>query len=87
MMQADAPLLNLGSPWLLVETLHQAEDQARGLDIDAAAIGQPKGAIWLGHMLSEDWGMFEVADWLKTFITDVPIEWISAREPFSPRPA
>jgi hypothetical protein len=31
--------LSLGSPWLLVETLHQAEEQARGLDIDAAAIG------------------------------------------------
>jgi putative NIF3 family GTP cyclohydrolase 1 type 2 len=51
--------------------------------IDAAAIGQQKGAILLGHMLSEDWGMREVADWLKTFLTDVPIEWISTGEPFS----
>jgi len=51
--------------------------------LDATALGQPKGVILLGHMLSEDWGMLEVADWLKTFINDVPIEWISAREPFS----
>jgi putative NIF3 family GTP cyclohydrolase 1 type 2 len=51
--------------------------------LDATALGQPKGVILLGHMLSEDWGMLEVADWLKTFINDVPIEWISTREPFS----
>ena len=50
--------------------------------LDAAAIGQPKGVILLGHMLSEDWGMREVADWLKTFVIDVPIEWISTGEPF-----
>ena len=36
----------------------------------------------LGHMMSEDWGMQEVGDWLRTFLTDVPIEWIPAGEPF-----
>ena len=42
--------------------------------------------ILLGHMLSEDFGMNEVADWLRTFLVDVPIEWIPAGEPFaSPR--
>jgi putative NIF3 family GTP cyclohydrolase 1 type 2 len=51
--------------------------------IDAAAIGQPRGTILLGHMLSEDFGMQEVADWLRTFLTDVPIDWIAAGEPFS----
>jgi putative NIF3 family GTP cyclohydrolase 1 type 2 len=51
--------------------------------LDAAALGQPKGVILLGHMLSEDWGMREVADWLRTFVADVPIEWISTGEPFS----
>lgn len=51
--------------------------------LDAAALGQPKGVIILGHMLSEDWGMREVADWLGTFLTNVPIEWIPAGEPFS----
>lgn len=51
--------------------------------LDAAALGQQKGAIILGHMMSEDWGMKEVGDWLKTFITDVPIDWIPAGEPFS----
>jgi putative NIF3 family GTP cyclohydrolase 1 type 2 len=50
---------------------------------DAAAAGQPKGVILLGHMLSEDFGMFEVAEWLRGFLPDVPVEWISAGEPFS----
>jgi hypothetical protein len=50
--------------------------------LDAAAVGQPRGAILLGHMLSEDFGMQEVADWLRTFLPDVPIDWVSAGEPF-----
>lgn len=51
--------------------------------LDAAASGQQKGAIFLGHMMSEDFGMQEVADWLRAFLTDVPIDWIPAGEPFS----
>ena len=50
--------------------------------LDATALGQAKGLILLGHMMSEDWGMLEVADWLRTVITDVPIEWMPAGEPF-----
>ena len=50
---------------------------------DATAIGQPKGVIVLGHMMSEDWGMREVGDWLRAFLTDVPIDWVAAGEPFS----
>lgn len=51
--------------------------------LDAMALGQSKGAIILGHMMSEDWGMKEVAEWMKAFIADVPIDWIPAGEPFS----
>lgn len=51
--------------------------------LDAQGVGQSKAAILLGHMMSEDWGMREVADWFKTFIGDVPIEWIAAGEPFA----
>jgi putative NIF3 family GTP cyclohydrolase 1 type 2 len=50
---------------------------------DAAAQGQPKGMIVLGHMLSEDWGMREVAEWLRPVVTGIPVEWIPAGEPFS----
>jgi putative NIF3 family GTP cyclohydrolase 1 type 2 len=50
--------------------------------LDAAARGQKKAVVLLGHMLSEDFGMRDVADWLRTFLTGVPIEWIPAGEPF-----
>jgi putative NIF3 family GTP cyclohydrolase 1 type 2 len=51
--------------------------------LDAVAMGQPRAMIVLGHMLSEDFGMREVADWLRTFLTDVGITWLPAGEPFS----
>jgi putative NIF3 family GTP cyclohydrolase 1 type 2 len=51
--------------------------------LDAAAAGRPKGMIILGHMMSEDHGMQEVADWLRTFLEEMPIEFIAAGEPFA----
>ena len=51
--------------------------------LDAAAAGRPKGMIMLGHMMSEDHGMQEVAEWLRTFLSEVPIGFIPAGEPFS----
>ena len=49
---------------------------------DTVAAGHKKGLIILGHAMSEDPGMDECARWLKTFITEVPIEFIPAGEPF-----
>jgi len=51
--------------------------------IDAAAAGRPKAMIILGHMMSEDHGMREVADWLKTFLSGMPIAFVPSGEPFS----
>jgi putative NIF3 family GTP cyclohydrolase 1 type 2 len=51
--------------------------------LDAVSAGQPKGMIMLGHMMSEDHGMQEVAEWLRAFLADVPIAFIPAGEPFS----
>jgi putative NIF3 family GTP cyclohydrolase 1 type 2 len=53
--------------------------------MDAQTLGRPRGVILLGHMMSEDWGMKEVADWLRVFVTEVPVEWIAAGEPFGRR--
>jgi hypothetical protein len=39
--------------------------------------------ILLGHMLSEDFGMQEVAEWLRGFLPDVPMDWVPAGEPFT----
>jgi putative NIF3 family GTP cyclohydrolase 1 type 2 len=50
--------------------------------LDAAADGQKKGMILLGHMMSEDWGMKEVADWVRPLVPEVIVEWVPAGEPF-----
>lgn len=52
--------------------------------VDAISAGQVKGLIVLGHVPSEQAGMEEVVRWLKTFVTDVPIELIATTDPFRP---
>ena len=48
---------------------------------DLITSGQKKGMIILGQEISEEPGCGEMATWLKSFISDVPVEWISAGEP------
>src|SRR5260221_4791072 len=55
-----------------------ADEYAR----DAIASGKKKGLIILGHDMSEEWGMEECAKWLRTFITEVPVEFMPAGEAF-----
>jgi len=55
---------------------------------DAVAAGRKKALIILGHVPSEERGMKECAQWLKTFISEVAIEYLPGGEPFwSPKPA
>ena len=55
--------------------------------LDAAFLGKNKGQIILGHAISEEPGMEDVANWLRTFIKDVPVQFIRAGEPYwSPAP-
>jgi len=49
---------------------------------DTITSGRKKGLIVLGHIPSEQAGMIYCANWLKTFITEVPVEFIAAPEPF-----
>ena len=54
---------------------------------DAVTAGQKKALIILGHVPSEELGMKECARWLRTFIPEVPIEYLPGGEPFwSPAP-
>ncbi len=66
----------------LVFTGEQREWEGLYYAHDVVASGRPKGAIVLGHAVSEEPGMKICAEWLKTIITDVPIEHIPAGEPF-----
>jgi putative NIF3 family GTP cyclohydrolase 1 type 2 len=50
--------------------------------LDAAALGIPKGWIMLGHAVSEEAGMREMADWIRGFVPEVPVRLVPAGEPF-----
>jgi putative NIF3 family GTP cyclohydrolase 1 type 2 len=55
---------------------------------DAVTAGRKKALIILGHVPSEERGMLECAQWLKTFVPEVPIEYLPGGEPFwSPKSA
>jgi putative NIF3 family GTP cyclohydrolase 1 type 2 len=49
---------------------------------DASAAGLNKALIILGHIPSEQAGMEECARWLQGFVSEVPIQFIPAKEPF-----
>lgn len=49
---------------------------------DLVTGGQAKGLILIGDEASEDPGCGEVAMWLKSFVTDVPVQWFPAGDPF-----
>lgn len=49
---------------------------------DQITSGRKKALIVLGHVVSEQAGMKYCAEWLKGFISEVPIEFIAAVEPF-----
>ena len=48
---------------------------------DIVAAGQQKGLILLGEEVSQEPGCGEMANWLKTFVHEVPVEWIPAGDP------
>ena len=49
---------------------------------DMIASGQKKALVLLGHVNSENGGMRYCAEWLRGFITEVPIGFVPAPEPF-----
>ncbi len=49
---------------------------------DTVTSGKKKGLIVLGHIPSEQGGMVYCAEWMKGFISEVPVEFVAAAEPF-----
>jgi putative NIF3 family GTP cyclohydrolase 1 type 2 len=70
---ADVDALLTGEPreWETVEYVADAVTQKKG-----------KGLIILGHIPSEQAGMEECTRWLKSFVSEVPIEFVPAADPF-----
>jgi putative NIF3 family GTP cyclohydrolase 1 type 2 len=50
--------------------------------LDATTLGIPKGWIMLGHNVSEEQGMLEMAQWIKSFTPEVPVQLVRSGEPF-----
>lgn len=50
--------------------------------MDAVSLGMTKGVIMLGHVISEQAGMEDFGNWLRAFITEVPIRFVPAEEPY-----
>ena len=69
----DVDVLLTGEPreWETVEYVADAVTQKKG-----------KGLIILGHIPSEQAGMEECTRWLKSFVSEVPIEFVPAADPF-----
>jgi putative NIF3 family GTP cyclohydrolase 1 type 2 len=49
---------------------------------DTVASGQKKALIMLGRVVSQDPGMNVCAEWLKTLVPEVPVQWIPAGDPY-----
>jgi putative NIF3 family GTP cyclohydrolase 1 type 2 len=49
---------------------------------DLVTAGRRKALIVLGHVVSEQWGMKSCAEWLKGFVTEVPVSFVPLIEPY-----
>lgn len=49
---------------------------------DARMLGMKKALLIVGHERSEEWGMKYMADCLKPLLTELPVEFVDACEPF-----
>jgi putative NIF3 family GTP cyclohydrolase 1 type 2 len=50
--------------------------------LDAVTLGVTKGWIMLGHVISEEAGMLEMADWIRKLVPEIPVQFVPAGEPF-----
>ena len=69
--EADVLVIGEAQDWDLVEYAQ-----------DLVSSGKKKGLILLGHVLSEQWGMKYCAEWLKGFVTEVPVKFVRIVEPY-----
>ena len=66
---ADALLVSEAREWDSVEYVR-----------DTIASGQTKGVVLISHEAGEEAGMDECARWLRTFITEVPVQFVATTD-------
>ncbi len=49
---------------------------------DTILSGQKKGMVLISHEAGEEAGMDECAKWMRTFVSEVPIQFIDSHDPF-----
>ncbi len=49
---------------------------------DMITAGEKRSLVTIGRLVSEEPGMRACAAWLKTFVKDVPVQWIPAGDPY-----
>lgn len=69
--QADVILSGEPREWEAVEYV-----------LDTASTSQPKGMIAVGRLVSQEPGMRACAAWLRSLITEVPVEAIATADPY-----
>ncbi len=80
MKQNGIALLNKDVEVLIVGETWEWELQEYAADLVAA--GHKKALIVLGHINSEQWGMEYCAEWLRGFVSEVPVRFIEMPEPY-----
>jgi putative NIF3 family GTP cyclohydrolase 1 type 2 len=49
---------------------------------DSIGAGQKKALVVLGHVVSEQFGMKYCAEWLRSFVPEIPVEFLQMEDPF-----
>ena len=73
-------LLNSPADVVVVGYTHEWEGVEYAQDMISA--GRKKGLILLGESKSEQAGMKYCAEWIKTFVSEVPVEYVPVVEPY-----
>lgn len=85
-----SPPINGADTEVLISGEQQESDgtfDSQPYALDAVAAGVVKGIILLGHTISEEAGMLEMAQWIKGFVPEIPVQLVKAEEPmWSPAP-
>ncbi|OLB39763.1 MAG: hypothetical protein AUH11_03355 [Acidobacteria bacterium 13_2_20CM_57_17] len=58
------------------------ERETQALEMDNVEVLKRKALIVIGHVPSEQAGMEECVRWMKTFVKDVPIEFVTTKQQF-----
>lgn len=73
LLSRDVEVLIVGETW---------EWELQEYAADLVADGRKKALIVVGHINSEQWGMDYCAEWLKGFISEVPVRFLEMPEPY-----